>query len=80
MFCPTAVDQFFVTKLSKMDLNMNNNTTNSYKQRVGLEERIKDVEESRKRYYNSNVKSLKISGILALKEMKKYFFLITFNY
>ena len=51
MFCPTAVDQFFVTKLSQMNLNMNTKNKNGYKQRVGLEERIKDAEESRKRYY-----------------------------
>ena len=49
MFCPTAVDQFFVTKLSQMDLNMNTKNKNSYKQRVGLEERVKDAEESKKR-------------------------------
>ena len=52
MFCPTAVDQFFVTKLSQMNLNMNTKKKNGYKQRVGLEERIKDAEESRKRYYS----------------------------
>ena len=51
MFCPTAVDQFFLTKLSQMDLNMNKKNKNSYRQRVGLEERMKEAEESRQRYY-----------------------------
>ena len=27
MFCPTAVDQFFATKLAKLDLNRNNSRT-----------------------------------------------------
>ena len=49
MFCPTAVDQFFATRLAELDINKNNNRNKSYKQTVGLQERIKEAEEKRRR-------------------------------
>merc|ERR1712117_584784 len=50
MFCPTAVDQFFATKLAKLDLNRNNSSNNSYKKTVGFQERVKEAAEKRRRY------------------------------
>ena len=49
MFCPTAVDQFFATKMADLELSKNNNRNKSYKQAVGLQERIKEAEEKRRR-------------------------------
>merc|ERR1712129_84581 len=50
MFCPTAVDQFFVTQLSKLDLNQNHKNNNTYKQGVSLEQRKVEATDSRIRY------------------------------
>ena len=50
MFCPTAVDQFFMTKLSQMDLNMNKQNKTSYRQRVQLVDRRREARESITRY------------------------------
>ena len=49
MFCPTAVDQFFATKMADLELSKNNNRNKSYKQAVGLQERIKEAQEKRRR-------------------------------
>ena len=54
MFCPTAVDQFFVTKLSQLDMNKKNKKFITYKQKFDLEQRIKEVEESRARWVMEN--------------------------
>ena len=48
MFCPTAVDQFFVNKLSKLDIN--HNRKNTYKEGVSLEQRRMEAKDSRIRY------------------------------
>ena len=50
MFCPTAVDQFFVTQLSKLDKNQNHKNNNTYKQGVSLEQRKVEAKDSRIRY------------------------------
>ena len=48
MFCPTAVDQFFAGKFSLLDCNQNRKQE-PFKNRVDLEQRKKEVEETRKK-------------------------------
>eukprot|EP00092_Neocalanus_flemingeri_P099904 GFUD01127520.1.p1 GENE.GFUD01127520.1~~GFUD01127520.1.p1 ORF type:complete len:165 (+),score=36.54 GFUD01127520.1:66-497(+) len=50
MLCPTAVDHFFMTKLSQMEINMSKRNKKSYRQRLELEDRRKECAESRMRY------------------------------
>ena len=52
MFCPTAVDAFFVQKFSQLELGLSRSqiNTSGYQGRVGQEEREKEAVETKKRY------------------------------
>ena len=53
MFCPTAVDEFFVKKLSNLDLNFNKGGSGAgYQDRVSFEERVREAEDTKTRYPN----------------------------
>ena len=53
MFCPTAVDEFFVKKLSSLDLNFNKTPApGGYQDRISFEDRVKEAEDTRTRYPN----------------------------
>ena len=53
MFCPTAVDEFFVKKLSNFDFNQNKNKSSyCYQDKVSFQDRVKEAEETRSRYPN----------------------------
>ena len=53
MFCPTAVDEFFVKKLSNLDLNFNKGgSEGGYQDRVSFEERVREAEDTKTRYPN----------------------------
>ena len=52
MFCPTAVDEFFIQKLSNIDINLYKRNLNEskYQDRVSFEERVKDAQHTKIRY------------------------------
>ena len=52
MFCPTAVDAFFIQKFSHLELGVRWSHSNSsgYQERVSQEEREKDAVETKRRY------------------------------
>ena len=51
--CPTAVDEYFSRKISNLDLNFNKSDGSlRYQQRVSFQERVKEAEDTKKRYPN----------------------------
>ena len=52
MFCPTAIDEFFEKKFSNLDLNYNKKSPLNYRDRVQLEDRVREAEDTRARYPN----------------------------
>ena len=52
MFCPTAVDDFFIQKLSSLDINLSKRSLNesTFKDQVTFGERFKETEEAKRRY------------------------------
>ena len=52
MFCPTAVDAFFLQKFSHLELRLSRSRVNTsgYQSRVSQEEREKEAVETQRRY------------------------------
>ena len=52
MFCPTALDEFFMQKLSSLDLNLHKRNLNEsrFQERISFGERYKEAEEVKRRY------------------------------
>lgn len=57
MFCPTALDEFFIQKLSSLDLSINKGSLSKgslnesrFQDRITFKERLKEAEEAKRRY------------------------------
>ena len=52
MFCPTAVDDFFIQKLSSLDISLSKRSLNesTFQDRVTFGERFKEAEQAKRRY------------------------------